>query len=699
MTEHRLDPLLQPRSIALLGASERPDSPGRLLASMVIEADYAGAVFPVNPAYDQVLGLTCYADLNALPETVDHVVIALGNAHLEAALRATIEHGAKAATIYSSGVLDEDSEPALKQRLRKLARAAGLHICGINGMGFYNLEQQLYAGIFPRAAQINRGGISYIAQSGSAFTTLCHNGCRLGFNLCVSAGDEMTTSVADYMDWCLEREDTRVIALFLETVRDPRGFVAALEKANARGIPVVVLKIGKSPLGASLAVTHTGAIAGNHAVFSALCRAYGVIEVDDFDEMAAILMLLQNGGEVADGGFAAVFESGGFRELVSDTAFTLGLEFAPLQAQTITEIDRHLDPGLKAENPLDIWGSRERYEERFEACLLALAQDPKVAVTAFITNYRDGYFLSEAIYRVVARVIAKTGKLIILSTCYSDLANSAMCGRAHADGIALIDGTRETLLAIKHLFALRDFQQRPVVAPSLPPTATAVVERWRQQLSSRCGDALDEHQALALLGDFAIPVVRRAAIASAEELIAAADKLGYPLVLKTAQAGIHHKSDCGGVVIGIDNEADLLMHYADFSTRLGPQALVSQMAAGGIELALGVVNDAQFGPVIMVAAGGILIELLDDRALAMCPVSPAQAQAMLDSLKLTRLLGGVRGQPAVNRAALIAAIVDLSHLATDLCEQIAEIDINPVIAGAEAVLAVDALILCKAAEA
>jgi acyl-CoA synthetase (NDP forming) len=281
MSKHRLDPLLKPASIALVGVSDRADSPGQVLAKMVIESDYAGEVYAVNPRYQQILGQTCYPTLESLPVTVDHVVIALGNAHLESALQATIQHGARAATIYSSAVLDQDSEPDLQQRLAAMAKTAGLMICGT------------YAGIFPRAAEIIKGEISYIAQSGSAFTTLCHNGCRLGFNLCVSAGNEITTTVADYMDWSLEQSDTRVIGLFLETVRDPEAFVTALEKANARNVPVVILKIGKSPLGAAMALTHTGAIAGNHAVFQALFKRYGVIEVDDFDEMASILMLLR----------------------------------------------------------------------------------------------------------------------------------------------------------------------------------------------------------------------------------------------------------------------------------------------------------------------------------------------------------------------------------------------------------------------
>jgi succinyl-CoA synthetase beta subunit len=231
-------------------------------------------------------------------------------------------------------------------------------------------------------------------------------------------------------------------------------------------------------------------------------------------------------------------------------------------------------------------------------------------------------------------------------------------------------------------------------APFEPPAPQ--VESWQQTLASHSGKTLGESEALALLRDFEIPVVDHANVASEAELLDAASALGYPIVLKTAQPGIHHKSDCGGVVVGIESEQELLRHYRNMVTRLGPLALLSQMAGKGIEVALGTVNDRQFGPVIMVAAGGILVELLDDRQMAMCPLSPAQASAMLDSLKLNRLLQGVRGKPPVKRQALIDIIVKLSQLAFDLRDGIAEIDINPVIVTVDEAIAVDALVLCQA---
>ncbi len=695
MTAHRLDPLLQPASIALVGASERAGSPGAVLAEMVMRAGYAGEIYPVNPGYARILGRDCYPGLEDLPTRVDHVVIALGNARLEAALDAAIAHDARAATIYASGALEADSEPRLVDRLARKARVAGLEVCGLNGMGFYNPPANLYVGIFPRPRDVERGGISYIAQSGSAFTTLCHNGRRLGFNLCVSTGNELVTTVADYMDWSLARADTRVIGLFLETVRDPATFTMALARARDRGIPVVALKLGKSPLGAAQALTHTGAIAGSHAAFEALFRRYGVIEVDDLDEMAATLMLLQGGREAAPGGLAAAFESGGLRELASDAAHALGVDFAPLDATTRDELKQHLDPGLEPENPLDAWGTHDRFEERFGACLRLLLADPNVGAGVFVSNVRDGYFLSEAIYRAVESAAAASGKPIAIGTCYADLANDDLCRRAHAAGIPLIDGLRETLLAFRHLFARRDAlarRSRAIEPPALDP---ARIETWRERLARHPSASLGEADALALLADFGIPVVRHRVVEDKAGLLAAARDFGFPLVLKTAVPGIEHKSDCDGVFVGIDDEAELRARYADLAARLGAPALLAPLAPAGVEVGLGSLSDPQFGPLVMVAAGGTLIEVLADRGVALCPVDPVEADTLLGSLAIDPLLRGARGKPAADRASLVEAIVRLALLADALREQIDSIDVNPVIAGPDTALAVDALVALR----
>lgn len=688
---HALDPLLKPESIALVGASDKPNTPGYLLAEMVIDSAFSGDIYPVNPRCKTIAGLACFPDIESLPETVDHLVLALSNLHIESALQAAIRHGTKAVTIYSSGILEEDTDPPLLYRLTKIARDAGIAICGSNGMGFYNVRDDLYVGIFPKAPHIEKGGISYIAQSGSAFTALSHNGCRLGFNLCVSSGNELTTTVADYMDWSLEQPDTRVIGLFLEAVRDPRAFVAALEKALNKNIPVVILKIGKSPLSAEMALTHTGAVAGSHAAFEALYRRYGVISVDDFDEMAATLMLLQNNFVSHPGALATIQESGGFRELVADIAHELEVEFADINESTQESIQSYLDPGLKAENPLDIWGTHDNFESRFLSCITHLMDDPNVAGGIFISNFRDGYFLSEAIYRVMAAVTEKTSKPIALGNCYSDLKHDELCRRGYQQGIPIIDGIRETLLAFKHLFAYQAFKNTSSPPARHPDWDQSKIEDWRKKLAGQ--EILGESEALSLLTDFGISVPRQAVINDNSSLLNAAQSIGYPLVLKTAEAGIHHKSDAGGVIVNINNQEELLEHYSDLSQRLGPSALLTEMVNKGTEIGLGIINDPQFGPLIMIAAGGIFIELMSDRAVALCPVSAEEAEELLSSLKIDKLLKGLRGQPPANRQALIKVIVNLSWLAFELRDNISEIDINPVIVNQHSAIAVDALVV------
>jgi len=693
VSNHRLDPLLKPGSIALVGASSKVGSPGQLLADMVINSDFAGEVFPVNPGADEIMGLSCYPDLESLPKTVDHVVLALGNRHLELALEAVIAHGAKAVTIYASGILDDETDQPLLKRLTQMAREARIAICGCNGMGFYNVRDDLYAGIFPKAAHIQKGGISYIAQSGSAFTALCHNGNRLGFNLCVSSGNEMTTTVADYMDWSLEQPDTRVIGLFLEAVRDPQGFVDALQKALNKDIPVVILKIGKSPLSAKMALTHTGAVAGSHAAFEALYRRYGVISVDDFDEMAATLMLLQNSPEAAPGKIATIQESGGFRELIADLAHELEIEFAKLEDGTKEQIQVNLDPGLKAENPLDAWGTHDNFENRFLACINHLMADPNVAGGVFFSNFRDGYFLSEAIYRAMQAASEKTGKPLALGNCYSDLKHDELCRCGFEDGIPIIDGARETLLAFKHLFDYQQFKLVKKGADKEVDCNPVVVEQWRERLQQRSDKALGETEATALFADFDIPVPKQAVIKDQTSLLTAAKSIGFPIVLKTAEPGILHKSDAGGVFVNIQNETELVEHYSDLSQRLGPTALLTQMIDKGNEVGLGIVNDPQFGPLLMVAAGGILIELLSERAVALCPLGVEDADELLSTLKIDALINGVRGQAASDRQALILIMVKLSILAYELKDMIAEVDINPVIVNPTGAVAVDALVV------
>jgi acetate---CoA ligase (ADP-forming) len=412
---HRLSPLLNPQSIALIGASPKYETVGNGMIRGVREGQFGGRLYLVNPNYLEIDGLPCYPSLAVLPETVDHVVIGVANARIEAQLAEAIRHGARAATIFGSCYLPGDSDPPLTKRLAAMARTAGLQICGGNGMGFYNLEHGLRVCGFPPPPGLAHGSIALISHSGSTFSGLCHTDRRFHFSLAVSAGQELTTTVADYLDFALDMPSTRVVGLFLETVRDPAGFVAALEKARRRDIPVVVVKVGRTAESAALALSHSGALAGNHAAYQALFDRYGVIEVDDLDGFANCLLLFSQPRRVGQGGLATMHDSGGLRELAIDLASDHRVPYARIADSTKQKLAARLEYGLEPTNPLDAWGTGHDYENIFTDCLQALADDPDTAIAILCAETRTGFSLHESYGRIVQTVAARTDKPVLMS--------------------------------------------------------------------------------------------------------------------------------------------------------------------------------------------------------------------------------------------------------------------------------------------
>jgi acyl-CoA synthetase (NDP forming) len=688
---NRLDALLSPRSIALVGASPRAESAGLSMVEMSRIDGYRGRVFPINPRYGNIGDLRCFASLADLPETVDHVVIGLANAQLEQGLEEAIAHGARAATIFATAQLEETASPKLAQRLARRARDADIALCGPSSMGFYSRRIGLRVAGFPSTAGLREGGIVFVAQSGSAFSALAHNDRRLGFLACVSSGMELATTAADYLDWAVVQPETRVVGFFLEQVRDTQRFMAALERAAARGIPVVVLKVGRTARSAAMAVSHTGALAGSDLAFVAMCRRHGVVLVEDLDELAATLLMFDQSRRPGPGALASIHDSGGEREMIVDIAERLGVPFAEITPETRAAIAPHLDPGLVAENPLDAWGTARDYVDRFAAKLGALVADPNVAIGVFFSDVREDYWYSQGVVEATRRVARAATKPVLIATNYSKTFNHALARDLAAEGIPVVEGSRETLLAIGHAFAWRDRRATKQLDPPSPPDP-ATVAAWRARLAD--ATSLDEHDGLSMLADFGVTVVATRRVGSLAEAQAAASAIGYPVALKTA-AGHAHKSEVGGVHLGLADPAQLERAYRDLETRLGRQALVCAMAPKGVEIGLGAVIDPDYGPVVVVSAGGVLIEILADRAAALAPIGTHEAAAMIGELRAAALLRGVRGAPPADMAALAQAVSAFSTMVAALADALAEIDVNPIIAGPRGALAVDALIVRK----
>ncbi len=692
---HPLTPLLAPRAVAFVGATPRPNSPGNDMLRMVKRSGFRGAVYPVNPKYDNIEGLRCHANLAALPERVDQVVLSVANARLEAALEEAIAHGARAATIFGSLYLENDTDPPLLGRIARRAKEAGLAVCGGNCMGFYNDEAPFWAVGFPAPREPRPGHIAFISHSGSIFGAIGHNDPRFRFNICVSPGQELVTTVADYMDYALDLESTRVIGLFIETVRNPAGFVAALEKAARRGIPVVVLKVGRTAEAARMALGHSGALTGDDAAHDALFRRHGALRVDTPDELGAALLMFAQGRRCAAGGLAAVFDSGGECEMITDLAHEMGIPFAQISDATRCKLAQRLEYGLEPRNPLDAWGTGREFVGVFRDCAKALHDDPDTALLVHFADIRDGYYISEGYLEVHAALMKESAKPVTLATNYTQLRHDDQAQRFAAIGVPVIDGTTPALQAIRHMLEYRDFLSRTHSAPLSVPAGAR--EIWRKRLGEK--RALDEAESLAMFADYGVPVVKHRVADGQAEAAQAAFALGYPVALKTAKPGLLHKTDADGVRLNIGGEPALRVAYADLATRLGPRVLVSTMAAAGVEIMLGASVDSQFGPVVVIGAGGVLVEMLGSVTHELAPFDAAAARRALERLgPLRKILAGGRGRAPSDLNALSLLIAKFSVMAADLADLVAEIDANPIIAGAAGAVAVDAVVVLRAAK-
>jgi acyl-CoA synthetase (NDP forming) len=683
--------MLEARSVAVVGASARPDSPGEQMVLQLVRGGFEGPVYPVNPRYEEVQGLRCYPSVGELPERVDLVLLGVPNAALEDQLRAAAEAGAAAAVIFASAhEAPRPGVPPLTDRLATIARETGIRICGANCMGFLNLERRLRALAFHEREDLEPGGIACLSHSGSAFSALLHSQRGLRFNIAVSAGQELTTTMADYLAYAVELPSTEVAALFLETVRDPAAFRASLARAEERDLPVVALKVGREPAAGELVQAHSGALAGEDAAYEALFEAHGVLRVRTLDEMADVLELVASGRRAGPGGLASIHDSGGERAHLIDVAADQGAPFAAISEATRDRLEKILDPGLPPVNPLDAWGTGREYERVFADCIRALLEDPDTAALAFTVDL-SGEDLEPGYTRVALEVFPETEKPFAV---LSNLRSAVELDRAkelRAAGVPVLEGTATGLAAFRALFDLRDHRGLPP-ARSPDPVDERVRDRWRARLGA--AEPWTEVEALELLADYEIPVVGASSAGSAEEAVAAAQRTGWPVALKAS--GVAHKTEAGGVRLGIGGPDELEDAYREMTSRLGTEVLVEAMAPGGVELALGVVRDPQFGPMVMAAAGGELIEVLRDRRMGLPPVDELRGRRLLDRLAVRPLLDGVRGRPPADVDAVVHTLVRLSALAADLGDLLEALDVNPLIAGPRGCIAVDALVVPRA---
>ncbi|HUI18889.1 MAG TPA: acetate--CoA ligase family protein [Alphaproteobacteria bacterium] len=700
---------LAPAALAVVGAS--PDT-GRIrgaLLAAVLSGGYGGRVFPVNPSYREIAGLPCFPTLAAIGEPVDLALIAIPAAAVPAALEDCAAQGVSHAVILSSGFAEGDAaDTALEARIKEIARRTGLRVCGPNAEGFHNELARLTAtfspAFEPKAGEVPLAPfgrrIGVVAQSGGIGFSFFNRGRALGlaFGALVSTGNEADLTASEFFEHMARDSTTAVILLFIEGARDPERFVAAARAAAEAKKPVVMIKIGRTRAGARAAASHTASMAGWFAAYEAVARSTGMMLADDPDEALALAALLATSPPPKGNRVAVVTVSGGAGAWMADALAAEGFELPELKEETRRAIAQVIPSYGSARNPVDITAQAVHSGGLMRALELLHrgGEVDAIVVTASLARENRMTVDVDALARLTAAGILPV--LFYSYTLPSALARKALAGSGVVIHTGLVGLAKALSAALEHS-RFRLPQHPP--APSNPKVAAEL----RRQLAGP-GRTLCEYEAKLALAAYGLALPPERLVRDAGELRAAAEALGYPLALKLQSPALPHKSEAGGVRLGIADENALFAAHRemlDGVRRLRPAlplhgVLMQRMAPRGVEMILGVVRDKLFGPVVMVGAGGIMTELFADASYRLAPVDRETARAMLSELKCAALLGGFRGAPAADGEALVQLIVRISEFAADFRDCVSEIDINPVIvhaAGAGCTI-VDALLVTGA---
>lgn len=693
-----LDFVFGARSIAVVGASSSATKTGGRPLYLLAKHGYAGKVFPVNPKADEIQGLPAYPSIDALPEVPDLVMIAVPGAAAVAALEMAADRGVGAAIVLSAGFAEAGGQGiALQQRVSEIARVSGMRIIGPNCLGAVSVKDRVI-GTFSVALENEMprdGGVSIASQSGNigsaALRMLADNGA--GAARFIATGNEADVEVSDAITWMVDDPETKVILCILETCRDAGRLRQAFAHAQQVGKPVIALKIGTSEAGQKAALSHTGGLAGSDRVYDAVFDLYGVVRAHSLEQLVQIGAAVEAIGTrrlPQPVSAAIIAASGGFGVMLADAAAAQGVAINPLTQATQDRIHQVL-PLAATANPIDATAQMSANPDILEELVEAALSDPANSTVCLMLALGMEVPRLRAVFTEALAQVSKRHPDKMLVACVSGPADAVRDLRAL--GIACfptIDAAMAGVAALGRLDLRHDFVANDggllVEKISLSPDA------WRNEASAKTA-----------LGAAGLPFCQEFVATSQSEAAAAADKIDGPMAMKILSPDIQHKSDIGGVELNISGPVAAKAAFVRIETaaRLHmPDAvidgvLMSPMTGGGSELILGTTTDPTFGPVVMVGLGGVFAEIFEDTALRLAPVDEAMAETMLRQLQAFPLLDGARGRAPADTAAVIQAIVALSQFAVRHADDVAEIDINPLVARAkgQGAVALDALII------
>lgn len=706
---YRLDALLRPRSVAVIGASANRQSWGGAAIENLRRLGFPGTIYPVNPNYTELDGLRCYSEVTQIEGPVDVALLFVPKKALPTVLDQCGRKGVSGAIILAAGFSEAGGDGAAEEGvLRDLAQRHGIAICGPNCMGLVNLADGFMgytAATLP--TEMVPGPTALISQSGQLAAVMfvrCHDqGVFLRY--LVSAGNELNVEATDYARWALDDAEVKCVGMILEGLRDPARFLGMAAHARAAGKPLIVLKLGRSKAAARTALSHTGKLAGSARAYDAVFRQNNVISVDDPLEIADVASLFAKCPAPPGRRVAFVTFSGGWCGTVADQAEGMGIELADFAKETVARLRPILDftPPV---NPVDLSGQVNSYPERWTLCLDAVHDDPNTDIVVVFVHqvraaWRDRYLEPTLDLARRARkpviVVHDGGKVV--EAAYEKIVH---------DGAAPV--FRATQPMLKALRRFLDYYHRVDTQSEPLPTTPAGDGDAQAQLRACIlpwDRTVPEHAAKAGLRAYDLPMTPEAVVASSEAAKAQARTFGFPVALKGVAAGIEHKTEAGLVKLRLRDDSAVESAYRDLSERLTSLApgdkkaeiLLQPMAPSGVEVLLGLHRDPDFGPMILLGLGGTAAELLDDVSMRRAPLSPHDVREMIEETRLGEILSGFRGAPPADREALVRAVLALSAVARDFADDIESIDINPLIVlpKGEGCVAVDALIVKREA--
>jgi acetate---CoA ligase (ADP-forming) len=691
-----LHKLMNPQSIAVVGASERQDALGSRVIRNLRALGYKGRIYPVNPRYKSIGDLACFPALAELPERVDATFLAVPAAQGPDLVEDAAKAGISAVFMNANGYADGDAAGvALQRRIEDIAKAHNIALCGPNNLGLINVHDHAAMWTPRYMMPVKPGPIALISQSGSIAIVLADDERKIGFSYLITAGNEAVLTVAEYMHHCAQDDRVGLILVYLETIRRVEAFAEAAREAQQCGKPIIVLKLGASEGGRAMVQAHTGSLAGDDRLYDALFAKLGIVRVRDLDEMLETAILLSAYPEPRDVELVALTLSGGEAALIADTAAATGITFAQLSAATLEKLSPAFPPYSKIGNPVDVWGLGFT-AERFALIVDAVIADPAVGTIAVSVDAPGAggadvpYACTMAEVCVAAAARTDSKRFVFFNNTTGTGPNDtvrAILDRAH---IPYLSGVRTALTAIGSSLRNRSSVARAAVQPiAQHPLGAATTDVARFELLARAG----------------LPMARCIGVRSASEAALAGEKLHFPVVLKGSAPGVAHKSDLGLVHAGLRDMVAVSAAYEKVAAILDKRVAdpgkreiyVQAMTEPGVELILGIRNEPGFGSFVIAGAGGVFVELIDQASIRLGPVDEKEALVMLQETPAAKLLAGFRGKGPYDPSAVARAIAALSRLGAATVGKFASIEINPLIVNENGAVGVDVLIepMCK----